>query len=74
MKAMRSGTMLALVTTGILLVASPAFAWVCTAKNERGAAYTAVGIVKAVVSDRAIARCRSDSAAPNSCYIVNCAP
>jgi hypothetical protein len=69
---LRSITIAVAGVAGIMLAASPAFAWVCTAKNARGALYTAVGVFSAPTQARAIAKCRANSAAPNSCVIVSC--
>lgn len=67
-----SRLVLAAATAGFVLAASPAFAWVCTAKNARGALYSASGIVRVNVVARALAKCRANSVLPGSCYIVRC--
>lgn len=60
---------------GLMTVAaSPAFAWVCTAKNARGALYTAVGIFRAGTCDRAIIKCRANSVYPRTCRVVRSHP
>ena len=74
MKNLRSRVLLLAVTAGLVAAASPAFAWVCTAKNARGATYSAVGIFHDVVASRALAKCKADSVAPGTCVIVNCVP
>ncbi len=74
MKSVRSRIALAAVSAGLILAASPAFAWVCTAKNARGATYSSFGLVKATASARALAKCRAGSVADNSCHIVSCSP
>ena len=71
MKSIRTATALA-ACAAVLLVASPAFAWTCKAKNARGATYTAVGVVRATVATRALAKCHADSAAQRTCVIVSC--
>ena len=74
MKSLRSGALLVAISAGMMLAASPAFAWVCTAKNARGATYSAVGIFYNIVKDRAMAKCRADSPAAVTCVIINCLP
>lgn len=65
---------LLLAVVAATLVASPAFAWTCKAKNARGATYFGVGVFRAGAVDKALAKCRLDSAAPATCVIVDCAP
>lgn len=80
MNAFQSKVLLAVAVATVLFAASPAAAaaWVCTAKNARGANYTAsaIGVFSLVVRDRArtkaIAVCRANSVVPASCYIVSC--
>ena len=74
MTAVRSGIGLALATASILLVASPAFAWTCVAKNVRGATYVGVGILKQNAIDRAIAKCHLRTVINASCVIIDCDP
>jgi hypothetical protein len=57
---------------GVLLAASPAAAWTCTAKNAGGTAFTGVGVLKVNAEARALAHCRANSVLPRSCVIVNC--
>ena len=80
MKRLHSKALLALIAAGTLLAATPALAfpaWQCTAKNARGAKYTAatIGIVSAVVHERAKAKavtfCALGSLAP-TCRVVSC--
>lgn len=47
-------------------------AWVCTAKNASGKAFSAAGAIKARVAGRALHRCRVNSAAPGTCYVASC--
>lgn len=80
MKRLQSKVLFALAAATVLFAASPASAaaWVCTAKNARGANYTAsaIGVFSLVVRDRArvkaLAVCRANSVVPASCYIVSC--
>ena len=74
MKTLRSGALLLAISTGLVLAASPAFAWVCTAKNARGATYSAIGLIKQNAIDRAMAKCRIGAVVNATCVIVNCAP
>ena len=62
----------AMIAIAAILVASPAFAWTCKATNASGATYLGVGVFKAGAADKALTKCRLDSAAPRSCVIVNC--
>ena len=71
MKGVKTTTVFALCV-GALLVSSPAFAWTCRAKNAAGVTYTAVGIVRATVAARALAKCKASSAAPRTCYVTGC--
>jgi hypothetical protein len=74
MKSVRSAALLVTVTAGMMMAASPAFAWICTAKNARGATYSGVGILKANAADRAMAKCKLGSVVNASCVIINCTP
>lgn len=58
----------------VAATATPAAAWVCTAKNARGAHYTAVGVLPVLVCERALAKCRANSIAPGTCRVVNSHP
>ena len=71
MKIVRSRVLLAAVAAGVMLAASPAFAWVCTAKNARGALYTSVGLVAAGTCSRAIVKCQANSVYPRTCRVVS---
>jgi hypothetical protein len=62
----------ALVAVSAMLLATPALAWTCHAKNARGANYYGSAILRAVAVNRAIAKCQADSLAPGSCIIVDC--
>ena len=64
MKIVRSRVLLAAVAAGLMLAASPAFAWVCTAKNARGALYTSVGLFAAGTCSRAIVKCQAQQRLP----------
>jgi hypothetical protein len=72
MTKLRSVTLALAGVAGIMLVSSPTFAWVCTAKNARGALSSAVGAFSGPTQARALAKCRANSVAPNSCVIVSC--
>ena len=71
MKLALSRVLLIAAAAGMVAVtATPAAAWVCTAKNARGALYTAVGIFPAPTCSRAIAKCRVNSVFPRTCRVV----
>jgi len=70
MKGVHSRILVAAAATGMMLAASPAFAWVCTAQNARGAVYTSIGIFQGGTCSRAIAKCRANSVYPNTCRVV----
>ena len=80
MKRLQSKVLLGLAAAAIVFAASPASAatWQCTAKNARGAAYTAVaiGVYSAIVHDKArakaLAKCAAGSVYPATCYIASC--
>jgi hypothetical protein len=75
MKLAGSRLLLIAAAAGIVAAtATPAAAWVCTAKNARGAFYTSVGILPALVCERALAKCRVDSIAPRTCRVVSSHP
>jgi hypothetical protein len=75
MKLAGSRLLLIAVAAGLMTAAaSPAFAWVCTAKNARGATYTAVGIVPALVCERALVKCRANTAYARSCRVFSSHP
>jgi len=63
-----------LIAVAATMIASPAFAWTCKATNARGATYYGVGVFRAGAAEKALAKCRHDSAAPATCVIVNCNP
>ena len=65
-------TIVLALAAGAMLAASPAFAWTCTAKNARGAHYTAVRAIKANAIAHALNKCKIDSAAPATCHIISC--
>lgn len=72
-----SGSRLLAVAAALGLMtaaSSPAFAWVCTAKNARGALYSAVGIFRAGTCERALIKCRANSLAPRTCRIIRSHP
>lgn len=71
MKIAGSRLLLVAAAAGLMTAAaSPAFAWVCTAKNARGALYTSVGIFAAPTCSRAMAQCRANSVYPRTCRVV----
>ena len=74
MKALRSSALFLTVAVGMVFVASPASAWICTAKNARDATYSGVGLLKVNAADRAIAKCKIGSVVNASCVIINCTP
>ncbi len=65
-------TLAVALCAGMIASAASAAVWTCKASNARGAIYVANGVVKANVRARALARCRADSVAPRTCYIVSC--
>jgi len=65
---------LVIAAVAATLVASPAFAWTCKAKNDRGATYFGVGVFKVAAVDRALVKCRLNSLVPATCVIVDCVP
>ncbi len=72
MKLAGSRLLLIVAAAGLMTAAaSPASAWVCTAKNARGALYTAVGIYPSGTCSRALAKCRVDSVYPRTCRVVS---
>ena len=74
MTLVRSRLLLVAMSAGLMLATSPAFAWVCTAKNARGALYSSVGLFQVPTQNRAVAKCRAGSVYPNTCVIVSCKP
>ncbi len=74
MKIVRSRVLLAAAAASLMLAASPAFAWVCTAKNARGALYTSVGLFAAGTCNRAVIKCQLNSAYPRTCRVVSSHP
>ena len=74
MKALRSTALFLTVAVGMVFAASPASAWICTAKNARGALYSGVGVFRANAADRAIAKCKLGSVVNASCVIISCVP
>lgn len=74
MTFLRSTALFLTVAVGMAFAASPAAAWICTAKNARGATYSAVGLLKVNAADRAIAKCKLGSVVNASCVIINCTP
>ena len=74
MKGLRSGILCLAVAGGMVLAASPASAWVCTAKNARGATYSAIGVLYNNTVNRALNKCWSDTVVKASCHIVSCVP
>jgi len=77
----RSKTVLAVATALTLFAVTPALAfpaWQCTAKNARGAKYTASawGVfsqqVKERASAKALAACVQDTVIVQSCVIITC--
>jgi hypothetical protein len=74
MTKLRSVTLALAGVAGIMLAVSPAFAWVCTAKNARGALYSAVGVFSAPTQALALAKCRANSVVPATCVIKACTP
>ena len=68
-----AGSRLLLIAAAAALMtatASPAFAWVCTAQNARGAHYTAIGIFPPGTCTRAVIKCRANSLRPLTCHVV----
>jgi hypothetical protein len=75
MKLAGSRLLLIAAAAGLMTAAaSPAFAWVCTAKNARGAHYTAYGVFAAGTCSRAIIKCQADSYRPRTCHVVSSHP
>ena len=74
MRTLRSRTLLLAVSAGLVLAASPAFAWTCTAKNLRGATYVGVGVLKENAIERALAKCHAGSIINAGCVIIDCNP
>lgn len=75
MKLAGSRLLLIAAAAGLMTaVTSPAFAWVCTAKNARGAIYTSIGVFPPNTCARALAKCRYDSARPRTCRVVSSHP
>ncbi len=75
MKLVGSRLLLIAAVAGLMTAAaSPAFAWVCTAKNARGALYTSIGFFQAGTCSRALAKCRVDSVYPRTCRVVRSHP
>jgi hypothetical protein len=70
MKSVGSRMIVAAAAAGMMLAASPAFAWVCAAKNARGAVYTSIGVFPGGTCTRALAKCRADSVAPGTCKVI----
>ncbi len=75
MKLAGSRLLLIAATAGLMTaMASPAFAWVCTAKNARGALYTSIGFFQAGTCNRALIKCRANSVYPGTCRVVSSHP
>ena len=75
MKHAGSRLLLIAAVAGLMTAAaSPAFAWVCTAANARGAHYTAFGVFPPGTCSRAIAQCRANSVYPRTCRVINSHP
>ncbi|CAN5136931.1 hypothetical protein BH10PSE9_BH10PSE9_20620 [soil metagenome] len=74
MKGLRSSALFLTVSVGMAFAASPASAWICTAKNARGATYSGIGVVKANAIDRAMAKCRIGAVVNATCVIISCIP
>ena len=77
----RSKTVLAIATVVTIFAVTPAMAfpsWQCTAKNARGAKYTASawGVFSQQVKERAgakaLAACAADTVIVRSCHITTC--
>jgi hypothetical protein len=73
MKGLRIKAALALCA-GLLLVSSPAMAWVCTAKNVKGAKFTGIGLFKANAEARAITKCKLVTGLAATCVVTDCKP
>lgn len=63
---------IAALAAALSLASSPAFAWICTAKNAAGASFSAVGPLKPNVQARALAKCKVISGLPKTCAIASC--
>ena len=74
MKSVRTLVVVAAAAAGMMVAASPAFAWVCTAKNARGAVYTSIGVFPTLTCTRALAKCKADSVAPSTCKVASSHP
>ena len=71
MKLAGSRLLLIAAVAGLMTAAaSPAFAWVCTATNARGALYTALGVFPPGTCKRAMAQCRANSVYPRTCRVI----
>ena len=76
MKLAGSRLLLIAVAAGLMTAAaSPAFAWVCTAKNARGAhLHRGRRRCRLLVCERALVKCRANSIAPRTCRVVSSHP
>jgi hypothetical protein len=63
-----------LIAVASILVASPAFALICTATDSAGKEYRALHRIRTFAIKHALEQCKANSGAPATCKIKTCGP